>query len=120
MAGGPKAVDVVMVTWNKRDLTRRAIESFRRHVRHPYRLICVDNGSTDGTLEDVREAADLLITASANLGAVRGRNLGWTATTADYVLFSDNDIEFCCDVVASLVAAMEREPRLGIVGPLQN
>ena len=120
MAGGPHAVDVVMVTWNKRDLTRRAIESFRRHVRHPYRLICVDNGSTDGTLEDVREAADLLITASANLGAVRGRNLGWTATTTDYVLFVDNDIEFCCDVVGSLVAAMEREPRLGIVGPLQN
>ena len=115
-----KPVDVVMPTWNKLDLTRRAIESYRRHVRHPYRLICIDNGSTDGTLEYVRSAADLVIANSTNVGAVRARNLGWVASSAPFVLFSDNDIEFTCDIVAPLVAAMEREPRLGIVGPLLN
>lgn len=113
-----QAVDVVMITWNKLDLTRRAIESYRRHVRHPYRLICVDNGSTDGTLEYLRERADLVIANSANVGAVRARNQGYAVTTSELVLFSDNDIEFESDIVARLVRAMEREPRLGFVGPL--
>jgi GT2 family glycosyltransferase len=120
MSAPPKAVDVVMLTWNKAELTRRAIESYRRYVRHPIRLICVDNGSTDDTLQYLRSAADLLISNSDNVGAIRGRNEGWVATTAPYVLFSDNDIEFECDIVAPLVAAMDREPRLGIAGPLLN
>lgn len=113
-------VDVVMLTWNKLELTRRAIESYRRHVRYPHRLICVDNGSTDGTLEYLRSAADLVVANSSNVGAVRARNQGWAVSQSEYVLFSDNDVEFECDVVAPLVAAMEREPRLGVVGPLLN
>jgi GT2 family glycosyltransferase len=116
----PDPVDVVMLTWNKLDLTRQAVRSYRRHVRHPYRLICVDNGSTDGTLDYLRTAADLVIANSSNVGAVRARNQGYAVAASELVLFSDNDIEFECDVVARLVAAMEREPRLGMVAPLLN
>ena len=113
-------VDVLMLAWNRLDATRRTVESYRRHVRVPYRLICVDNGSTDGTLEYLRANADLVIANSANVGAVRGRNQLMAVSDADYLLFSDNDLEFTADVVAGLLAHAERDERIGIVGPLLN
>ncbi|MBI4611256.1 MAG: glycosyltransferase [Candidatus Rokubacteria bacterium] len=111
-------VDVVIITFNRIDLTKRTIECYRGHVRHPYRLICVDNGSTDGTPDYLRSVADFVIANSANTGPSRARNLGYAVTTSEYVLFSDNDIEFEADVITRLVTAMEHEPRLGLVAPL--
>jgi hypothetical protein len=63
---------------------------------------------------------DLVIANSANVGAVRARNQGLAASAADYVLFSDNDIEFATDIVGRLLAVAESDPRIGIVGPLLN
>lgn len=113
-------VDVVMLSWNKLEFTRRAIESYRTCVKVPYRLICVDNGSTDGTVEYLRGEADLLVANSANVGAVRARNQGWAVSDADYILSTDNDVEFATDIVERLVAVAEAHPEVGIVGPLLN
>ncbi len=44
-----KLVSIVMLTFNRLALTRRAIASLRASTRQPYELIVVDNGSTDDT-----------------------------------------------------------------------
>lgn len=113
-------VDVIMTTWNGVEFTKRTIESFKTHVKAPYRLICVDNGSGDETVEFLRSVADLVIANSTNVGPIRARNQGYAVSSADLVLFIDNDIEFACDVVERLTAALEQDPRLGIVGPVLN
>lgn len=113
-------VDVVMLTWNQIEFTRRAIASYRSYVKAPHRLICIDNGSTDGTVEYLRGEADLLIASSTNVGAVRGRNIGWAVSDADYILSTDNDVEFATDIVERLVTVADAHPELGIVGPLLN
>ena len=41
----------VFVTYNRLELTKRAIESYLETVSVPYNLILVDNDSTDGTIE---------------------------------------------------------------------
>ena len=52
-------VAVVMQTFNRIEYTMEVIAAFRNHLLHPYRLIVVDNGSTDGTVEYLRRMKHL-------------------------------------------------------------
>ena len=50
MSGDP-AVSIVIPAHNHIDYCRRCIDSIRECTHYPYRLILVDNGSTDGVSE---------------------------------------------------------------------
>ncbi|MFI6107534.1 glycosyltransferase family 2 protein [Streptomyces sp. NPDC051310] len=47
-------VTVIGATRNARPVTRLTYASFRRHTPEPVRVLVADNGSTDGTLDDLR------------------------------------------------------------------
>ena len=47
-------IDVVIPTYNRVDLLRDCLEHLARQDE-PHRVIVVDNGSSDGTVEMVRE-----------------------------------------------------------------
>ena len=84
-------VGVVMITYQRR---AEALTAVGRLMDLPERppVVVVDNGSTDGTAEAVRErfpAVDV-VALSANLGAV-GRNLGVDRLRTPYVAFCDDD-----------------------------
>jgi hypothetical protein len=59
-----------------------------------YDVVVVDNGSTDGTADAVKERFPgvKLIRSDRNLGGAGGRNLGFKHTTGDYILFVDDDV----------------------------
>lgn len=87
-------VTIIILTWNGLEYTRRCIESIRAHTRNvEYHLLVVDNGSSDGTLEWLREQQDItLIANERNLGFTRGNNQGLAATPPDHdVLLLNND-----------------------------
>lgn len=44
-------IDIIMTTWNRIDLLKRTVNAFIERTRTPFRLIIIDNGSTDGTVE---------------------------------------------------------------------
>src|SRR5271157_2690321 len=46
---------VMMVTFNRLELTKRMFENFLKTTDSDYRLIVVDNGSVDGTVEWLRQ-----------------------------------------------------------------
>jgi GT2 family glycosyltransferase len=57
-----------------------------------FRLIFVDNGSTDGTNEFLTSGGDWsVISPGENLGIIKGRNLGAQSVQSDYFLNIDND-----------------------------
>ena len=60
-----------------------------------FRLICVDNGSSDGTAEYLADGVQHkkwdVISAGENLGIIKGRNLGAINVTAAHFLNIDND-----------------------------
>jgi hypothetical protein len=45
----------IVLCCNQVEYTRQCLESVLRHTRPPYELLLVDNGSTDGTAEYLRE-----------------------------------------------------------------
>ena len=52
---GKEAVCAVVVTYNRKNLLRECLQAIRRQTRRPDHVLVVDNASTDGTAEMLRE-----------------------------------------------------------------
>jgi GT2 family glycosyltransferase len=88
-------VTLVVLTYNRKDevcATLARLSALRDGASRPYRIIVVDNASTDGTREHIHAMfPDVeVIRAPTNLGAA-GRNMGVARVRTPYVAFSDDD-----------------------------
>jgi N-acetylglucosaminyl-diphospho-decaprenol L-rhamnosyltransferase len=107
-------VSVVVVTYNALPWIERSLRS----VEGASELIVVDHGSTDGTLELVRERFPRARTIEQeNRGFGGGNNAGMRAASSDYVLLLNPDAWFLDDGFDRLVSFAEAHPEAGIVGP---
>jgi N-acetylglucosaminyl-diphospho-decaprenol L-rhamnosyltransferase len=106
-------VAVVVVTYNALPWVERSLESIRG-----YETIVVDHGSTDGTLELVRErfpGARLIQQENRGLGG--GSNAGMRVSSADYFLLLNSDAWAVDDAVERLVTFADERPDAAVVGP---
>ncbi|MDA8065613.1 MAG: glycosyltransferase [Thermaerobacter sp.] len=112
-------VGVFLTCFDFLPLTRRCLESFRRTVDAPHRLIAVDNGSRDGTPEFLRREGVEVLTGRAP------RSLPWVQNRARSHLLTDpvvdclcwihNDMVFYPGWLSGLLAVLERRPGAGKV-----
>jgi N-acetylglucosaminyl-diphospho-decaprenol L-rhamnosyltransferase len=109
---------VVIVNYEAGPALVRCVEGLR--AEGPAELVVVDNGSADGSVDAVRRRfPDVTVLApGANLGYGAAVNRGVAATTAPSVLVGNSDLEVPPGALAALVAALDREPRCALVGPL--
>jgi GT2 family glycosyltransferase len=112
-------VSVVIVAWKAREDVLRCLASLRDHAGVSHEVIVVDDGSEDGTPEAVCHAfPDARVLArSPNEGLVAGRNAALPLVRGRYVLMLDADTEVRPGAIGALVAALEHEPRVGLVAP---
>jgi N-acetylglucosaminyl-diphospho-decaprenol L-rhamnosyltransferase len=111
-------VDVVIPTWNGRDLLERCLYRFAAQTRDA-RVIVVDNGSTDGTAEMIHARfphADV-IELGDNLGFGRAVNRGVAAGEGPAVVVLNNDVEVDPAFVERIVAPLG-ENGVGMVAGL--
>lgn len=120
------SINICMVTWNRLELTRRAIESLLAKTAGDFTLHVVDNASTDGTQDYLEELAARhgnvrLFLLRRNMGVSVGANMGWGAQDADYYVKLDNDIEILDpDWLQNLVSLLAANPELGMVAHLSG
>jgi GT2 family glycosyltransferase len=110
-------VSIAVLNYQRRDALRRALAAAREQRWPSLEIIAVDNASTDGSCEMVRdEFPDVhLVALSANIAAA-ARNEGVRAAKGDIVFTLDNDVLFTTpDDVAQAVAVFERHPRAAVV-----
>jgi GT2 family glycosyltransferase len=115
-------VTLLVLAWNRWDLTRRCLETLFATELDGASVLVVDNGSSDGTVDRLREFPGVGVLAlPQNVGFVRGNNAGIDAITAkdpkaDVVLVN-NDVEFRQkDWLARLRAAAHAAEDIGVVG----
>jgi len=114
-------VDVIIPVWNHLDLTQRAIASVRENTTVPYRLIVVDDGSTDGTAAWLAVQRDIVvITNETNQGFAHAVNRGLGVATASYVALLNNDVDVDKGWLATLIEGLESGPKIGAIGPLST
>jgi N-acetylglucosaminyl-diphospho-decaprenol L-rhamnosyltransferase len=110
----------VVVSYNYGGLLERCVRSILADTSAgPPDVVVVDNGSTDGSLEQLSAALPnvRVFAAPGNVGYARGANLGIATTDAPVVAVLNGDVELAPGVAAAMVAAIDNDPRVGAVGP---
>ena len=112
-------VDVVILSYNRPELTLAAIDSARRQEGVTVRVIVVDQGSAPPQIEALRALQRVdprvsVIELGENLGVPAGRNRGVAAGQARVVVGLDNDADLPDPhALARVVSAFDADWKLG-------
>jgi GT2 family glycosyltransferase len=115
-------VYVVILAWNGRDDTLESLHSLESVWNEKTKGVLVDNGSTDGTAEAVREQYPVLeiLQTGENLGFTGGNNVGIRHALkmgADYIILLNNDTVVDPDFVRELLTVAISADIIGFVSP---
>jgi GT2 family glycosyltransferase len=113
-------VSAVVVSYNTRDPLCRCLRDLEAQEGIPLlQTIVVDNGSTDGSIELLREhfSGVELVELSGNAGFAAAANLGLDRCRGEYVLLLNSDAFMHPGSLSELVGTAGRYPRAGTIGP---
>ncbi len=111
---------VLTLSWNRVEETLACLRSMRALQFANKRLLLVDNGSSDGTPEQVSHKMPNIeiIANSSNMGFAAGSNVGLRYALrqgADYVFLLNNDTEVDPEALEQVCSLAD--PDVGIVAP---
>ncbi len=113
------AVSVVIPTYNRAPLLRRALDSVFGQTFRDFEVLVVDDGSTDDTAATVAGCGDVRVRylrQAQNAGVAAARNRGLREARAELVAFLDSDDEWLPDKLALQVALFRDAPEdIGLV-----
>ena len=114
---------IVIPVFNRRDYTRDCLLSLREQTRTDFRVVVVDDGSTDGTdlmlAEEFPEVA--MVTGDGNLFWTAGVNAGIRralALGATRVMTMNNDVLVLPDFIDQMLTWADRHPT-AVLGALE-
>ena len=112
------AVSVIVAIYNAEATLPDCLDSLRQldYPRCRLEVLCVDNGSTDGTprlLETYRQQITIL--REERRGPAAARNAGLRQAAGEVIAFTDSDCAVDRNWLRALVGPL-RDPRVGVVG----
>lgn len=113
---------IVVLNWNGREMTADCLRSLLAMEGVNFRILVIDNGSSDGSERFLRESFSQVdvIANGRNLGFAAGCNIGMRRAleeNADYVFLINNDTLVAPSLLQELVKEGEADPRIAIVSP---
>jgi GT2 family glycosyltransferase len=110
-------LSICTLTWDQIALTKKFVESVKKHTDVRYELIMVDNGSSDGTREYIKQTADQYHFFPDNTGFAHGFNKAMSLASGDYIALCNNDTEVPAKWFPKLKQTLDADPRAGLVYP---
>jgi GT2 family glycosyltransferase len=119
----PPLVYIVVLNWNGHHETLRCIDALEQQSYPNFRILVIDNGSTDGSADRLTELGDriTLTVSPENLGYAGGNNLamrGAFDSGADYVWLFNSDAVAAPDTLSRIVAVCEADCGIGLASPV--
>lgn len=116
-------VSLVVPIYNTAGYLKKALTALTGQSYQNIEIICVDDGSTDGSLELVRAYASsdqrIKLLAQKHRGPASARNLGLDRATGKYLTFVDSD-DWCEKTyVEKLLRGMEKEKADVVMGDFE-
>lgn len=112
-------VSVIIPTYNRAHILRRAIDSVLAQESISLELIVVDDGSTDETAELMKEYTDRGVSyfvMPQNGGPAKARNYGVSKARGEYIAFHDSDDEWHPTKLRKQLNALEQaDGNIGLV-----
>lgn len=114
-SGGAPRVTVVVLSWNRLELTKACIASIAAHTRMPVRLMVIDNDSARCVREELASICRRIPFAELHLldtnrGCAGARHYAAALADTEYVAFVDNDAEIFPGTIEHLVHALDWHP----------
>ena len=118
-------VSIVIVSYNTKDLTLDCIESvFSGNSDIEKEIIVVDNASSDGTVEAIRnlkfrnrDSRIEIITNKSNLGFAKANNQGIKTAKGKYILLLNSDTRINKETLRKLLSFANKKPDAGVIVP---
>ncbi len=110
---------VIIVSYNTRDLTLKAIETlYATTQKTRFRTVVYDNASADGSAEAIAQAFPQVevIASDENLGFAKANNVVAAAATTEWLLLLNPDTECHAGAVDNLLSFSKSNPSAGITG----
>jgi GT2 family glycosyltransferase len=112
-------VSIIIVNYNTKTFLKQCLESiFAKTKDITFEIIVVDNNSTDGSQQMLKDEFPniILIESSENLGFGRANNLGAKSATGKYLIFLNSDTILLNNAIKIFFDFMNNYPEVGICG----
>jgi len=112
-------VTVVIPHFNGEEILRRCLQSLKNTDFNDFRILIVDNGSIDNSLNMVINEfpeADIIY-SKKNLGYAGGCNLGILSSNSKYIVLLNNDTKVEPDWLTLLLRKIETQNNIAAVQP---
>jgi hypothetical protein len=104
---------VVVPLFNKEATVRRCVEALLTQTEKPRRIVVVDDGSTDGSLQALAPFRDrITVLRQPNAGPSAARNRGIYELDTEWVAFADADNCWLPDRIACIHRVVKAQPHL--------
>lgn len=121
IGGERPAISVVVVNWNRCELLRGCLRSLAVQTGVPFEIIVVDNGSTDGSVDLIREFKQSvnfrveIIENHSNAGFCAANNQGIAVARGRYIALLNNDAEAAPGWLLAMWRELESRPDFGMI-----
>jgi len=120
-----RLTSIIILAHNGLEHTEQCLQSIEAHTPERHELIIVDNASTDGTLDSLRNYMATrdnvrVIANRSNRGFAAGNNQGLALARGEYVLLLNNDTIVTEGWLTRMQTVFGMHPDVGIVGPVSN
>ena len=109
---------VIILNWNGRRLLGECLDALRAQTFRDFETIVVDNGSTDGSADELRSRVSdpvTLVALDRNFGYAGGNNRGLSAARGTWAVFLNNDTQADPRWLEELHDAARRHPDVQVL-----
>jgi N-acetylglucosaminyl-diphospho-decaprenol L-rhamnosyltransferase len=119
-AVNPIRVTALVVSYNRADLLRRALESLEKSInREKLEILVADNGSTDGSAQLESDFPNArFIRMPRNFGLTKALNVGLRGAAGEFAFLLHEDTEVAPETVSILAGILETQSDVGAACPL--
>lgn len=103
---------IIIPNYNGLSFMEPCFESLKEQIVRDFKVLVVDNGSTDGSVEWLKEHRVPSIFLKENTGFSGAVNTGIRAADTPYVLLLNNDTRVEPGFVAAMERAMDQSPKI--------
>lgn len=114
-------VSIIIISYNTKQLILNCLNSIEKYEANtPYEIIIIDNGSTDGSTEAIKQHFPQveLIQNIHNEGFSKANNQGIQHSKGDYILLLNSDTEFTqADTLKRIIDIHSQHTDVGAIVP---
>lgn len=112
-------ISIILGTYNRFNKLKNSINSIReasKQLSEPAEIIIIDGGSTDQTVDFIKNNRDIVYLNEGGLhGVTRAYNRGFRLATKEYITWSSDDFVYLPDCLKNTVNRLKRENKKTLI-----